>query len=117
SGAVANPDEERMVGHYWLRNAALAPTGEIRKQIEEAARQVKSFAHQVHSGAVRGAHGEFKHVLLAGIGGSALGPQLAAKALGHPAKDRMKIHFLDNTDPDGFDRVLGELGNELGRTL
>ena len=25
-GAIANPDENRMVGHYWLRNAALAPT-------------------------------------------------------------------------------------------
>ena len=26
SGAIANPDEGRMVGHYWLRNADLAPT-------------------------------------------------------------------------------------------
>jgi hypothetical protein len=25
SGALANPDEKRMVGHYWLRNPALAP--------------------------------------------------------------------------------------------
>ena len=25
-GAIANPDEKRMVGHYWLRNSALAPT-------------------------------------------------------------------------------------------
>ena len=24
-GAIANPDEERMVGHYWLRDAAFAP--------------------------------------------------------------------------------------------
>ena len=24
SGAIANPDENRMVGHYWLRNADLA---------------------------------------------------------------------------------------------
>src|SRR5688500_19401006 len=22
-GAIANPDEKRMVGHYWLRNAAM----------------------------------------------------------------------------------------------
>src|SRR4051812_34711844 len=27
-GAIANPDENRMVGHYWLRNPALAPTTE-----------------------------------------------------------------------------------------
>ena len=24
-GAIANPDENRMVGHYWLRNPSLAP--------------------------------------------------------------------------------------------
>jgi glucose-6-phosphate isomerase len=34
-GAVANPDEKRMVGHYWLRNSALAPTDEIRREIDE----------------------------------------------------------------------------------
>jgi len=36
AGAIANPDENRMVGHYWLRNPALAPTPEIRKEIEDA---------------------------------------------------------------------------------
>ncbi len=35
-GAIANPDEGRMVGHYWLRNANLAPTVEIRTDIENA---------------------------------------------------------------------------------
>ena len=29
AGAIANPDEGRMVGHYWLRHAALAPNAEI----------------------------------------------------------------------------------------
>src|ERR1035438_21365 len=24
-GALANPDEKRMVGHYWLRNPSLTP--------------------------------------------------------------------------------------------
>ncbi|MEC8043914.1 MAG: glucose-6-phosphate isomerase, partial [Verrucomicrobiota bacterium] len=28
NGAIANPDENRMVGHYWLRNADLAPSEE-----------------------------------------------------------------------------------------
>jgi glucose-6-phosphate isomerase len=30
AGAIANPTEKRMVGHYWLRNPALAATPEIR---------------------------------------------------------------------------------------
>ena len=29
-GAIANPDENRMVGHYWLRAPELAPTPAIR---------------------------------------------------------------------------------------
>jgi glucose-6-phosphate isomerase len=33
SGAIANPDEGRMVGHYWLRNPALAPNSEIIREI------------------------------------------------------------------------------------
>ena len=58
----------------------------------------------------------FRHVLVVGIGGSALGPQLVADALGG-AGDRLAPHFLDNTDPDGFDRVLGVLGEALAGTL
>ena len=34
AGAIANPDENRMVGHYWLRNPALAPSAELRDEIE-----------------------------------------------------------------------------------
>ncbi len=32
-GAIANPDEGRMVGHYWLRNPDLAPTPELKAAI------------------------------------------------------------------------------------
>ena len=33
AGDLANPDEGRMVGHYWLRNPELAPTPEIAEAI------------------------------------------------------------------------------------
>ena len=42
AGAIANPDENRMVGHYWLRNPSLAPTPEIRKEIEETVSRIKA---------------------------------------------------------------------------
>ena len=32
-GAIANPDEQRMVGHYWLRAPELAPTPELTNEI------------------------------------------------------------------------------------
>src|SRR5258706_3747012 len=84
-GGIANPDEKRMVGHYWLRNPSLAPTQTIAKEIEDTIAAIKDFAAQVHNGTVRGEKGPFKNLLVIGIGGSALGPQFVADALGNPA--------------------------------
>jgi len=117
AGAIANPDENRMVGHYWLRNPALAPTPEIRKEIEDAVAQIKTFAARIHAGEIRGTGGSFKNYLLIGIGGSALGPQFVANALGDPRTDKLKPYFFDNTDPDGMDRVLATIGDGLNKTL
>src|SRR6266571_3899614 len=109
AGAIANPTENRMVGHYWLRNPLLAPTPELRAEIQDTIKRIKRFAEDVHAGKIAAENGErFKHVLLIGIGGSALGPQLVADALGS-ARDPMDIFFFDNTDPDGFDRVFDKI--------
>jgi glucose-6-phosphate isomerase len=51
-----------------------------------------------------------------GIGGSALGPQLVAHALA-PAVPPLEIDFLDNTDPDGMDRLFERIGAELATTV
>src|SRR5476651_993502 len=117
AGAIANPDEKRMVGHYWLRNPGLAPTPEIRQEIENANQQIKKFTIDVNEGKVAGSGGKFDSFLLIGIGGSALGPQFVANALGDPRTDKLKPYFFDNTDPDGMDRVLATIGKELSRTL
>jgi glucose-6-phosphate isomerase len=116
-GAIANPDENRMVGHYWLRNPGLAPTQEIRDEIEQTTKRVIEFATRVHSGQIRGKGGLFINYLLIGIGGSALGPQFVAHALGDPRSDKIKPFFFDNTDPDGMNRVLATIGPDLNRTL
>lgn len=117
SGSIANPDEKRMVGHYWLRNAALAPDPQIQREITQTFSDIKLFAHEVHSGARQGERGTFRKLLVVGIGGSALGPQFVAHALGHPGTDRLEPYFFDNTDPDGMDKVLADIGSDLGRTL
>ena len=117
TGAVANPTEKRMVGHYWLRNPALAPTPEIRAEIEDTIRSIKKFAEDVHRGKITAEKGKrFEQVLHIGIGGSALGPEFVADALGSP-HDPMDIFFFDNTDPDGFDRVFDRIGDRLSQTL
>ena len=116
-GAIANPDEKRRVGHYWLRRPETAPLPEIAAAIRETLAGVLDFAARVHDGRVKPPGAErFRRLLVIGIGGSALGPQLLADALGRRG-DRLSPHFLDNTDPDGLDRVLGGLGDSLAETL
>lgn len=116
-GAIANPDEKRMVGHYWLRAPQLAPSAEITKEISDTLAAIKDFAAKVHSGAIAGPKGKFKNLLVIGIGGSALGPQLVNHALGNPRKDKLAVSFFDNTDPDGIDYVLSQLRRDLAKTL
>lgn len=109
-GAIANPDERRMVGHYWLRAPELAPDAEIGAEITETLAQIKDFAAKVHGD-------RWTDLLVIGIGGSALGPQFVAEALGDPVTDKLRPHFFDNTDPAGMARVLRGLGHDLPNTL
>jgi glucose-6-phosphate isomerase len=111
SGAIANEDEGRRVGHYWLRAPEMAPDKEIREEIETVRRQIVEFA------AAEAAADRFDQLLVIGIGGSALGPQFVADALGRGERDAMRPFFLDNTDPNGIERTLDQLRPTLKRTV
>ncbi|MGB0638013.1 MAG: glucose-6-phosphate isomerase [Myxococcota bacterium] len=96
SGVQANIDENRQVGHYWLRNADIAPSQSIKDDIH--------LSHQ----AVRELDASgFNTVLLVGIGGSALGPELAIDALRPPQGRRFVL--LDTIDPRAIERRLQEI--------
>ncbi|MBK8269588.1 MAG: glucose-6-phosphate isomerase [Planctomycetes bacterium] len=117
-GAMANPDEKRMVGHYWLRAPNIAPDVAIKTAIEQTVGRIKAFAADVHSGKIKPEKSpRFTRVLSIGIGGSALGPMFVSDALGNPSSDKLQIHFIDNTDPDGCARILQTIGSELSQTL
>jgi glucose-6-phosphate isomerase len=117
AGAIANPDEDRMVGHYWLRDPELAPSPEIKQEITEPLEQIAVFAQKVHQGEIKPpTAAKFTELLSIGIGGSALGPQFVAEALA-PLDPPINIHFIDNTDPAGIDRVLHRLRDKLHSTL
>jgi glucose-6-phosphate isomerase len=108
SGAIANPDENRMVGHYWLRAPELAPSPALRDEITTTLDRLESFVSKIHSGAIATPSGhKFTDILSIGIGGSALGPQFVAEALA-PNNPPLAIHFVDNTDPDGIERILAK---------
>jgi len=116
-GAIANPDEDRMVGHYWLRDPDLAPSEDIKKEIVETLDQIETFAHKILAGEIRPPQAsKFTDVISIGIGGSALGPEFVAEALA-PDFPPLAIHFIDNTDPAGIDRILNRLGDRLNSTL
>jgi len=116
AGEIANPDENRMVGHYWLRNSSLAPAN-LKSDIDTTLAATLQFATDVHSGKITSPSGrQFTRALIIGIGGSALGPQLVAEAI-TPAIPPLEISFFDNTDPDGISRVLAKIGAELATTL
>jgi glucose-6-phosphate isomerase len=118
AGAQSNPDERRMVGHYWLRAPERAPNPVIKEAIESAHLAIKKFARAVHTGKVKPPRAtRFRRLLVVGIGGSALGPQFVSRALTSVKKDKLTPYFLDNTDPDGFDLVLDTLGPALKETL
>ncbi|MDR2512495.1 MAG: glucose-6-phosphate isomerase [Puniceicoccales bacterium] len=116
-GAIANPDEKRRVGHYWLRTPGLAPEAGITAEIRQTLEAIELFSEKIHNGTIKGRDGTFQNLLCIGIGGSALGPQLVAQALSQPGRDKLAVHFLDNTDPDGYDYTFAQLVGQLGRTL
>lgn len=118
-GAIANPDEGRMVGHYWLRDPELAPEPALTEAIQQTIDDVKAFAAKVHGKEICPPDEKaprFTELLCIGIGGSALGPQLVADALG-VKRDKMRVHFIDNTDTDGIRRTIEQIGSRLKSTL
>ena len=117
AGAIANPDENRMVGHYWLRNPDLAPTPELKQEIVEDIAQVEAFVKKVQNRDIKPPFApQFTDIISIGIGGSALGPQFVAEALS-PDIPPLAIHFIDNTDQAGIDRILNKIKDKLASTL
>lgn len=112
AGAIANPDEGRQVGHYWLRAPELAPDPGVEAAIVRSVEQVESFVGQVQRGELAPPEGgTFGRVVLVGIGGSALGPMLLADVARHGGSEKgLPLTVLDNTDPDGIDGALDRLG-------
>ena len=111
SGGIVNPTEGRAALHTALRapqGASVKVDGEdVMPEVLEVRAKVAAFAQGVRDGKVKGATGrELTDVVNIGIGGSDLGPAMAARALapfGHP---RIRAHFVSNVD-----------GADIGDTL
>ena len=81
AGAIANPDENRMVGHYWLRDPDLAPTPELKQDILDTQQSIIDFTKKVHSGEIHPpSGGKFTDILSIGIGGVCSWPSICVSS-------------------------------------
>ncbi len=117
NGAISNIDENRQVGHYWLRTPSIAPETHIKLKIEHETSKIIEFSNQILTGTIKSSSDhQFTDVLWIGIGGSGLGPSLIVNALGE-SKTKLKFHFIDNVDPEGISNKLSNLSDKLSSTL
>jgi len=120
SGVHVNNTEGRAAMHTALRDFSGAPIvidgADMRPAIEAERDRMLSFAEAIRTGAVRGATGErITDVVNIGIGGSDLGPAMAARALSPFGGGGPRTHFVSNVDGADIADTLEAL--DLKRTL
>lgn len=94
AGEPVNLTERRAVLHMALRGGAEPPAGD---DVSGTLDRFLGFAEAVRSGRVAGGGGAIADVINIGIGGSDLGPAMAARAL-RPDCDGPRLHFVSNVD-------------------
>ncbi len=123
AGEVINTSEQRAVLHVALRGTPgatgdAAPWGaEVQQLVQNELDRVCAFAERVRAGEVRSSTGAaFTDVVNIGIGGSDLGPRMAADALapwcsGGPQGQgsTLRVHFVSNPDAWGVYATLSRL--------
>lgn len=107
-GEAINTSERRAVLHVALRGTPgatgeQAPWGDaIQRLVHTELDRVCDFAQRVRAGGLKGSTGlAFTDVVNIGIGGSDLGPRMAADALapwGSDGKTGVRVHFVSNPD-------------------
>ncbi len=102
-GATVNPTEGRAALHTALRDPSTTPLlvqgVNVRAEIARTRAQLRAFVADVHTGRRVGATGQrFTDVINIGIGGSDLGPVMAAEALKPYAVPGLGVHFVSNID-------------------
>ena len=119
-GAHINSTEDRAVLHTALRLPAeehLTVDGQdVAADVHEVLGRMRDFASKLRSGAWLGHTGHtIKKVVNIGIGGSDLGPAMAARALRTYATAGITAEFVSNVDPADMVSVLDEA--DPGETL
>jgi glucose-6-phosphate isomerase len=111
AGEHVNPTEDRAAMHMALRGDEHATVDgvDVLADVQRGRERLRSFSQGVRDGLWKGAGGQrLTHVVGLGIGGSSLGPKLAAQAL-HAMADGPRALFIENVDPAQFDDAVDGL--------
>lgn len=103
AGEKVNASEQRAALHPALRFLGTGPFPSVERDVMPDVRAVRTrmreFADRIRSGLWRGYSGDaIKHVVNLGIGGSDLGPKMAARALSAYDHPGLHVHFVSNLD-------------------
>ncbi|MBB1490086.1 MULTISPECIES: glucose-6-phosphate isomerase [unclassified Paracoccus (in: a-proteobacteria)] len=110
AGDKINETEGRAVLHTALRASdgpILVDGHDVLPEVQATLARMRSFADDIRSGRRAGQGGAYTDVVNVGIGGSDLGPAMAALALA-PYQDGPRLHFISNVDgADAADTLKG----------
>jgi glucose-6-phosphate isomerase len=110
SGGIVNSSEGRGALHAALRGSYIAPLSPKHPSLYLIETEANHIKEQSQNWA-RSFDPVLTDVIHVGIGGSALGPQLAVDAFAHlqPSKDSPRIHFISNIDGHALHPLLQRL--------
>ena len=116
-GAMVNTSEERAALHTALRLPATATlqVGEqnVVADVHHSLMQAERLSQRIRQGTWRGFSGKaITDVVNIGVGGSDLGPLMAATALDEWADTEIVVHFVSNMDGSQLDNLLKRLDAE-----
>jgi glucose-6-phosphate isomerase len=120
AGAHVNLTEDRAAMHMALRDfsgkAVNVDGADVMPEVNAGRAKVNAFAEAVRNGVICGATGApFTDIVNIGIGGSDLGPAMAARALSPFGKPGLRTHFVSNVDGADIADTLATL--DPARTL
>ncbi|AUH34053.1 glucose-6-phosphate isomerase [Paracoccus tegillarcae] len=114
TGEKINETEGRAVLHTALRNLSGSVTvdgADVMPEVRAIHERMSDFARAVRNGSFAGQGGAITDVVNIGIGGSDLGPAMAALALA-PYHDGPRVHFVSNVDGADIHDTLDGLNPE-----
>ncbi|WP_296241898.1 MULTISPECIES: glucose-6-phosphate isomerase [unclassified Psychrobacter] len=116
-GAMVNTSEARAALHTALRLPATVQLQvgeqEVVADVHQSLCQVERLSERIRSGTWRGFSGKaITDVVNIGVGGSDLGPLMAATALDEWADTNIEVHFVSNMDGTQLDNLLKHLNPE-----